>query len=351
MIFYFEDTITGEKFFNRNHIFSTNYFNSVEKNSLIVKYSNIFDRINWSIEPIESLESLFNQRALQIRSMYPYIILYFSGGSDSTTILQIFLKNGIPIDELVINTISDSTDIRHNGTVAIEYLNSIDYKGKITKVDINHEIFKKFFNKQLAFYDGYFPGFLHSILRMRVDFFEQFDLHKIIRRPSNVAHLYGEASPIIQVVNSKYYSQLMGIRNMGSTTYHEGNVHFFTSEDFPQLHVKQSHIIVNYFKEHFPKETNILESKFTSIYKKLLRYDWDRRADFSQKSTGMPGLLNSNQEASYILNFYKTKDERFAKDYHASYIKEYTNSNLYKKYKNTWPVITPNLGIPKYFIG
>jgi hypothetical protein len=352
MHFYFQDKITKEKFYNRNHIFSTNYLTAIENNTLFLKYADIFSKIDWSIEPTESLETLFYQRAQQLRNYHSYLILYFSGGSDSTTILQIYLKNNIPIDELIINRFSDVPDIRHNGTVALEYLKRIEYKGKVTVVDITYDSFKQFFNKQLAFHNGYFPGFLHSLLRMRIDFFQEYNLVKSINRPSSIGHIFGEASPIIHVIDNKYYVQLIGVRNMGSTTYHAGNIHFFTSEKFPQLHVKQSHIIVNYFKEHFPEETTILEStkKYNYIYKKLLRYNWDTRADFSQKSTGMPGLLKGSNEASVITDFYNSKDTSFYQDYYSAYLKEYLNTKLYKKYNNIWPVLTPGLNIPKYFI-
>ena len=40
-------------------------------------------------------------RALQLRDTYPYIKFWFSGGNDSTTALNVFLKNNIHIDEII----------------------------------------------------------------------------------------------------------------------------------------------------------------------------------------------------------------------------------------------------------
>ena len=42
------------------------------------------------------------ERALQLKDELGEIILAFSGGSDSTLILNTFLKHNIPIDEVVM---------------------------------------------------------------------------------------------------------------------------------------------------------------------------------------------------------------------------------------------------------
>ena len=39
---------------------------------------------------------------MQLRDEYDYIRLYYSSGSDSETCLQTFMKNNIPIDEIVV---------------------------------------------------------------------------------------------------------------------------------------------------------------------------------------------------------------------------------------------------------
>ena len=55
--------------------------------------SEDFDNYTWSIEPTPSLKELQKQRALQLRDSYPYLKLWFSGGADSTTVLNTFLDN------------------------------------------------------------------------------------------------------------------------------------------------------------------------------------------------------------------------------------------------------------------
>ena len=61
-----------------------------------------FNKLDWTIEPAQSLKSLMLTRALQLRETYKYIKFFFSGGADSTTVLNVFLDNNIPIDEIVV---------------------------------------------------------------------------------------------------------------------------------------------------------------------------------------------------------------------------------------------------------
>jgi hypothetical protein len=56
--------------------------------------SDLFSTIDWSIEPSESLDKLYANRARQLREKYDYIVLVYSGGIDSHVALQSFLKNG-----------------------------------------------------------------------------------------------------------------------------------------------------------------------------------------------------------------------------------------------------------------
>lgn len=62
---------------------------------------NVFDRVDWTQEPSQSLWDLYGQRARDLREKYDYLILAYSGGSDSKNMLDVFLANGIRIDEIV----------------------------------------------------------------------------------------------------------------------------------------------------------------------------------------------------------------------------------------------------------
>ncbi len=65
-------------------------------------FDSVFEAVDWKSEPPESLERLYRERAQQLRDQYSKISLFFSGGFDSTNVLETFVSNGIHLDEVVV---------------------------------------------------------------------------------------------------------------------------------------------------------------------------------------------------------------------------------------------------------
>jgi hypothetical protein len=63
--------------------------------------NEVFDKINWTRNPGVPLSELYRMRAQQLRDRYKYVICCWSGGGDSTTMVEAFLENGIHLDEIV----------------------------------------------------------------------------------------------------------------------------------------------------------------------------------------------------------------------------------------------------------
>lgn len=66
-------------------------------------HDNIWSNIKPSSVDNLNLRTLFCERAKQLRDKYSYLALYYSGGSDSWTVLDSFIRAGIMVDELIIN--------------------------------------------------------------------------------------------------------------------------------------------------------------------------------------------------------------------------------------------------------
>ena len=64
-------------------------------------YDSAFQTVKWNNEPTETLEQLYKKRAEQLRQKYKHVAVLFSGGADSTNVLDSFLKNNIPLDEII----------------------------------------------------------------------------------------------------------------------------------------------------------------------------------------------------------------------------------------------------------
>ena len=61
---------------------------------------HIYNTVKWNIEPQESLQQLYLQRALELRDQYDYLIILYSAGSDSTNMIKTFIDNKIKIDQV-----------------------------------------------------------------------------------------------------------------------------------------------------------------------------------------------------------------------------------------------------------
>lgn len=107
-------------------------------------YDNLFSQFDWKTEPTETLQNLYKERAQQIRDDYEYVILCYSGGNDSSNILETFYYNNIHIDEIVIvgalsQDKTNGTDDNHNADIYFNVMPTINSMNlpntKITVVD------------------------------------------------------------------------------------------------------------------------------------------------------------------------------------------------------------------------
>lgn len=81
-------------------------------------HDDIYSVYDWSQEPSEDLDVLYTRRAQELRQQYDYLVLHFSGGSDSANILETFIRNRIPLDEILIRMPLESVDLNINNTAA-----------------------------------------------------------------------------------------------------------------------------------------------------------------------------------------------------------------------------------------
>lgn len=85
-----------------NNIYLAQY-ESYKSGSPVQFYCNTseYDKLDWTQEPAESMEILMDRHALYLRNKYERLIFFWSGGTDSQTMLDVFTRNRIHIDEIV----------------------------------------------------------------------------------------------------------------------------------------------------------------------------------------------------------------------------------------------------------
>jgi hypothetical protein len=63
-------------------------------------YDDTYAALDWKKELTPDLDYYYKQQALRLREKYDYLILAYSGGADSTCILETFIHNNIKLDKI-----------------------------------------------------------------------------------------------------------------------------------------------------------------------------------------------------------------------------------------------------------
>ena len=96
-MFYY--TVNGNRYFNPYLAWHEKFKSNlpIEFHCNDLEYS----AIDWTREPVESFDTLMDRHAKHVRNKYERLIFFWSGGTDSQTVLNVFVRNRIRIDEIV----------------------------------------------------------------------------------------------------------------------------------------------------------------------------------------------------------------------------------------------------------
>lgn len=218
----------------------------------------VFDQLDWATEPSASIHELQSQRAKEIRQQYNFVSIQYSGGYDSQTIVDIFIQNGLLVDELVIVKKS-YLDNKHwqnlESAAAVQqalfYKKHIWPKLSIKEIALDLDYIKDFFlthkNNWVEHTDNELwitrrtCGNLYNYQKDLVKTVDTYDSHVIID---------GKEKPRLWIENGAWYSSM--IDSAISWSMNSRNLHFFYSD--PELYMKQSWNMLNWL-ESFPLTT------------------------------------------------------------------------------------------------
>jgi hypothetical protein len=237
-------------------------------------HEDVFSRALWTHEPPEDIEELYRLRALQLREQYDHLVLFFSGGADSTTILQSFIKNNIKIDEIIIlggfkaeEKIIDSLgwdtapgyytrEVKHISLPILKELQKT-HKFKVTMWDWSEEVINVIDNDPDWFWDvgtRFAPD-----MAPRKTMHDRFRHNELEWRGKNVAFIYGIDKPRLFRDDTSVYFAFIDIMVTigsagGNADMHkrlwENDEFFYWTPNFPLIPIKQAHLIYNYYKKH-----------------------------------------------------------------------------------------------------
>jgi hypothetical protein len=304
---------------------------------------DVFDTIDTTKEPEEDIYELYRQRAQQLRKDYDYIVLIYSGGVDSHTILETFLENNLRLDEICTfsnNDVQAKTE-KFNQEVynaAIPFVETLDLKKLGTKfrlVNIGQMIID-----QLS--DIYhFENFEHHslstpvwriavsshILKSKIT-----EHRKLVEAGKKVCYLWGHEKPTMRAVNKEYsltiadtfsgsfgakqYSNREKLKNSFDNFYDEA---FYICREFPKISIKQAHMLSNFMSSISSDDSRIKKMWEVPIFGPFVQF---------QSGTEFTSLWLSKPAVDKCI-YPRALMSRFGDD------KIYTGSKIFSK-KDNW---------------
>jgi len=230
---------------------------------------DIFSKFNWKIEPTESLDELYRQRAQQLRDNYDYLILSYSGGWDSSNILQTFTKNNIHLDEVFTfyNPLDKSgvfwTEASQYMLPKLDIIKRLYPTIKVTLSDSGEFCQTGEINNYIERLGGsdifYNTNTLITPNKIYRDFVSEFHPHwkKIIESGKKVAIIYGLEKPNIRYYRGKWTYWFQDNAHSDSSVDYQINggvgeyrEYFYWSPNMPTIPIKQGHLCINALKDN-----------------------------------------------------------------------------------------------------
>jgi len=235
-----EATIFTNKFFAARYAASKNLSIADIHFNL---YDSAFDRCDWSRDPALSWDHLLDMRARQIAAKNKPIVLYFSGGTDSYTIYKVFERNQIPLTAIYLRKRPDHREGTYD---RVHELFNAGLYNPSTLILIDDD-----FQKALsAAYDS--PDWLWNLNSkqhfgvMGGDRYSFNYVSSVLGRDDFIS-VVGYEKPRLKITENAVYSY-QDDDNYNKLMSSPGFDCFYISPDLPELHVKQSYMLLNYIK-------------------------------------------------------------------------------------------------------
>ena len=239
-------------------------------------HSDIFNKINWQIEPELSLDQFYKLRATQIREEFDYVIVMCSGGADSNQVIWSFLSNGLHVDEIVSSAPleglrdykSNNTDFRVENTASeIEYaqlplLDKIAITHPTIKITLN-DYFVDIVNYKTDEWLYNSSDFIHPTTVARYNLEKYSHLKDLAEQGKRIGIVYGIDKPLIRIGDdNNVYCQILDTpvnvpRPPFNTDYSNVEiVLFYWTPNMPLMLVKQVHVLTKWL--HLPINKSLL---------------------------------------------------------------------------------------------
>ena len=217
----------------------------------------LYDAYNWENDPEESFETLMDLHAFRLRDKYRYLILNWSGGTDSHTIYNVFKRNNIHIDEICVKYSLADSEFFPKGNADWLVANHWD---RSTKITLTHDQDPEQRSIVLPNEDWIFNdvGDFRRYGSAGVDI-GNLSVLRNIHGADDWAVIAGFEKPKVYERDGKWYAAMPDFSIRAALGH--SNLECFFLE--PKIHMKQCHLLKNFIKAH-PSTSTV--NKYTYDY-------------------------------------------------------------------------------------
>ena len=299
-----------------------------------------FNNIDTTKEPETDIYELYKRRATQLRNDYDYIVLIYSGGIDSHTILETFLENNIHLNEICTfsNNDVESKTSKFNQEVYNAVVPTLDLKKLGTKfrfINVGQMIIDQmsdpFHFENFEYYNNVLTAW-RTAVNSRVLKSNIPEHRKLTEEGKSVCYIWGYDKPTVKIVDQEYcllipdaFSGGMGAKqyinnhlsnNEFNNFYDEA---FYICREFPEIPIKQGHMLANLMLTIDRNESRVKNVWEIPIFGPYVQY---------KDGTGFTSLWLSKPAVDKCI-YPRALMSRFGDD------KLYTGSTIFSK-KDDW---------------
>lgn len=215
-------------------------------------HDDLYAAVDWKTEPPNSIDFYYREQAQRIRDNYDYVILCYSGGYDSSNILETFYFNNIKLDKIVVvGALSQDShsgvDDNHNGELyhnIFPYLKELDLES-ITQVCDYSKMFNDPSNFCIYQYGNDWVNHVNGWYSPHNWFWMDLEKHVVPEqyKDKKVAIIFGKDKPELRDGLFRFTDT-----RITSYAYKEPfnqihRINFYWDPEYPQILVKQLHML------------------------------------------------------------------------------------------------------------
>lgn len=288
--------------------------------------NGIFDTVDWNM-PVADITEVYQKRARQLREKYDYLVLCFSGGSDSTTVLHSFLSQNILIDEILVrwplkgtqNLYKPGTSLNPENILSewdfsikpkLDYIRQYFPKIKITIEDWSETLDRDILEEEwFSINDHMNPG----VFRKYGGLSASHEEIAMIDKGKKTAVMWGVDKPQLAYKDNNIYFYF--IDKLANFAFINGTANrnvelFYWTPDCPELVVTQARLVYEYFIKN-PKMISLIDWNTRRTNNKTLYNDIIRRIvypnwDLNTFQAGKPELNTKCEYDGWMFTALRT---------------------------------------------